>query len=137
MRIKDFEFLASTGSGDGDARNLIVTGSSDGSIRIWSLERAELEENVSLTNGLSDAASARIPETNGKDEVDNGPDKDPAHQVGKLLGTHESGNRITCLTAFTMLDLSGASQTGVDDGWADEFDGIAGSGSESSNSTSS
>lgn len=137
MRIKDFEFLTSSENGDGKPSSFIVTGSSDGSIRIWGLDRAELEERAPLTNGSSEADSAMGPETNGKDKAVKGSDEDLTHQVGKLLGTHESGNRITCLKAFIMLDSSGIPQTGIDEGWADEFDCIAGSDSEGSNSSSS
>jgi protein MAK11 len=66
-RIKDFTTLKL------DDGLLIVTGSSDGSVRLWKLTTAELQ---------------------GSSEV---------QQVGTLLGTYETGNRITCLAAFVML----------------------------------
>ncbi|MCJ1245118.1 hypothetical protein MMC30_002319 [Trapelia coarctata] len=137
MRIKDFEFVTSSGDEERKARSFIIIGSSDGSIRIWRLERAELEEDAPHTNGSSGADSARGPEMDCKDKVVNGSDKGLAHQVGKLLGTYESGNRITCLKAFIMLNSSAVPQTGTDDDWADEFDGIAGSDTESSYSSGS
>lgn len=137
MRIKDFEFLTPSGDDGRNIRSFIVTGSSDGSIRIWSLTRVELGGNASYPNGSSDHDSEGGTEVNVKDKVVNGSAKDVTHQVGKLLGTHESGNRITCLKAFIMLTSTGVPETELDDGWADEFDGIAGSDSESCNSSSS
>jgi protein MAK11 len=81
-RVKDFTILSGkTDSDDGDngARNLIfVTGSSDGTIRLWSLSTGELDV-------ARDAATA-----------------EKAPQVGHLLAQYETGNRITCLKAFVM-----------------------------------
>jgi protein MAK11 len=81
-RIKDFTILSGKnddGSEEGVARNLIfVTGSSDGTIRLWSLSTGELDV-------AREAATAeRTP------------------QVGHLLAQYETGNRITCLKAFVM-----------------------------------
>jgi len=137
MRIKDFEFLTPSGAEDRRTPSFIVTGGSDGSISIWSLARAELGKDTSHTNGSSAADSPKGSKINCKDKVANVSDMDMTHQVGKLLGTHDSGNRITCLKAFIMLNSTEASETKIDDSWSDEFDGIAGSDSESSNSSSS
>jgi protein MAK11 len=72
-RIKDFTILKVE---EGKTRNLlIVGGSSDGSIRLWRLSSADLNSH------------------GGKD----------AKQTGDLLGVYETGNRITCLKAFVML----------------------------------
>jgi protein MAK11 len=136
MRIKDFESLTPAGDEDRRTPGFIVTGGSDGSISIWCLERAELGKDAPCINGSSAADSARGSEINGKDKGVNGADTSMTHQVGKLLGTHESGNRITCLKAFIMLNSSGVPQTEIDDSWEDEFDGIAGSDSQRSNSSS-
>ena len=79
-RIKDFEILRAPASVPGeDSPLLVVTASSDGAVRIWSLLASELW-----------AAS----EEGGKSSS-------PA-QVGKLAGTLETGNRITCLGAFLL-----------------------------------
>lgn len=65
-RAKDFEILPI------DGILVVVTASSDGALRIWSLPEAE----------LSKASDSK--------------------QVGNLVATHETGNRITCLSAFVL-----------------------------------
>jgi protein MAK11 len=73
-RVKDFEIvqLAQTSF-------LIVTGSSDGTVRFWSLSTDELKtEDAGMAKGFT------------------------AVQVGKLLATYSTGTRITCLKAFSM-----------------------------------
>ncbi|KAL2040074.1 hypothetical protein N7G274_006977 [Stereocaulon virgatum] len=94
-RIKDFEILKTI-----HPRILfIVTGSSDGAIRLWLLDEAELTEISSVL---------QWPEHGSKDfETHASNDKSSnatITQVGSLLGTYEAGNRITCLKAFIMSD---------------------------------
>ncbi|KAL2020358.1 hypothetical protein VTK56DRAFT_8487 [Thermocarpiscus australiensis] len=72
-RIKDFKVLPVEGE-EGKQGFFIVTGSSDGRIRLWQV---------------------------GADDLD-GTGKTPK-QVGKLLGTYETQNRITCVEAFIMI----------------------------------
>jgi len=48
-------------------------------------------------------------------------------QCGKLIGTYETGNRITCLRAFTMLPAKADDEFGLS-----EFEGFSGSEDESS-----
>lgn len=72
-RIKDFSVLELEKGKLGSLA--IVSGSSDGSIRLWKLSRADLISH----------------EQNG------------TKHVGDLLGVYETGNRITCVTAFVML----------------------------------
>lgn len=75
-RLKDFTTLALPGgAGKASADFLIVAGSSDGTLRLWKLSTADLQ-----------GAPAK--------EV---------RQVGELVGTYETGNRITCLKAFVMI----------------------------------
>ena len=88
-RIKDFEIVSvprSSEVSNSGCSLLVVTGSSDGAVRIWNqtfLELAVPDDVNGSTNG---------------DEF-----KDPASkQVGTLIGTVETGNRITCLGAFVM-----------------------------------
>ncbi|TAQ84663.1 hypothetical protein B7494_g7001 [Chlorociboria aeruginascens] len=79
-RIKDFTALNT-----GASTTLIITGSSDGVIRIWNLSTTDL--------------------THGGE----------AKQVGKLLGSYQTNNRITCLKAFVMLPRpEGAEDEGFD-----------------------
>lgn len=77
-RIKDFEILELPNSEDADSAEwLVVTGSSDGAVRLWSLSKEDLATGVGAA------------------------DKSP-RQVGRLIGMHDTGNRITCLGAFVM-----------------------------------
>lgn len=71
-RVKDFKILNTEGDD-----MIVVTASSDGIVRLWSLDG-------------TDVASHK---------------ENKPKQVGKLLATNETGNRITCLEAFVMLPL--------------------------------
>lgn len=74
-RVKDFKVMRAEGA---PGVLYIVTASSDGTLRVWDLACAELE-------------------TAGEKTDEN---KEP---VGRLLGTFETQNRITCLEAFVMI----------------------------------
>ena len=76
-RVKDFEILMLPPSepGNGSSTAVIVTASSDGASRLWHLLLSDL--------------TTRKP--------------DRGLQVGQLIGTYDTGNRITCLKAFVML----------------------------------
>lgn len=74
-RIKDFAIVRVPGK-DGKDSLVIAAGSSDGKVRIFKLAIEELEE-------------ARKSKT--------------AKTIGKLLGTYETQNRITCVEAFAMI----------------------------------
>lgn len=90
-RIKDFEILKFAIAGALIERLLIVAGSSDGSIRLWTVDEAQLRTEHESSNGTLNF--------NG---VDPKADVPQIRQVGNLLGTYETGNRITCLKAFLM-----------------------------------
>ncbi|KAJ5812156.1 hypothetical protein N7474_008457 [Penicillium riverlandense] len=76
-RIKDFEILSLGGQPKEFHDNLlVVTGNSDGVVRIWKITGKELAAKSSA---------------------------DQTRQVGDLLTTYETGNRITCLASFIML----------------------------------
>lgn len=85
-RIKDFEILYLKGKST-KSSCLIVTGSSDGEVKMWSLNQDQLKQNKSSKSSKS------------KKEPSS---KEGPQQVGTLLGSYETGNRITCLTAFVM-----------------------------------
>ncbi|KAB5558131.1 WD40-repeat-containing domain protein [Coniochaeta sp. 2T2.1] len=72
-RIKDFKFLALDGE-EGKRFWYVITGSSDGKLRVWKLEADELK----------------------------GGDREKK-QVGKLLGAYDTQNRITCVEGFVMI----------------------------------
>jgi protein MAK11 len=74
-RVKDFEILPLSSSAF-----LVITGSSDGTIRTWSFDVKELESD------------GQVEEVKGF----------TAKQIGKLLGTYTTGTRVTCLKAFIM-----------------------------------
>lgn len=88
--------------GEGESKHfLLVTACSDGSIRIWKIS---LEDLTSST--------------------------EKAKQVGELLGTCRTGNRITCIEAFVMLPkMEGAVEEVIED--FEGFDEEASSGSDS------
>ena len=89
-RIKDFEIL-SLEDQPKELRvgSLVVTGNSEGTVRIWKLD----------SQGLF--SSER---TKGSEKP-----KHTIRQVGKLLVTYETGNRITCLASYIMLPASDSS----------------------------
>ncbi|KAI1803152.1 WD40 repeat-like protein [Daldinia bambusicola] len=74
-RIKDFSVVRSP-KGHGADNLFIAAGSSDGKLRVFKLAVAELKEAIKAK-----ATKA----------------------VGKLLGTYETQNRITCVEAFAMI----------------------------------
>ena len=79
-RIKDFEIMPLPSSDEETNAVVLVAASSDGSIRAW-----QIQENEVLS---------QLPPSKEKTEVS---------KVGKLIGTYETGSRITCLRAFLML----------------------------------
>ncbi|KAF2111333.1 WD40-repeat-containing domain protein [Lophiotrema nucula] len=75
QRIKDFEVLSV------DIGFLIVTGSSDGTVRPWFIQHTDLDSPKRTAN----------PEEGFT-----------AKQIGKPIGTYSTNSRITCLKAFIM-----------------------------------
>ncbi|MCJ1471841.1 hypothetical protein MMC13_000482 [Lambiella insularis] len=134
VRIKDFEILASAGQNESDPKACVITASSDGSIRIWNLARTDFKTNVQDTNGTSEHLQSEKPPSNGHSKDTNGLQEGGTPQCGTLLGTYETGNRITCLKAFTMLNPPASQTAVVDDAASDEFTGIADSDAASSTS---
>ena len=73
---------------------MIVVGvSSDGFLRLWSVASSDLE-----------------------------PSGGPAKQVGRLLGAYDTGNRMTCVTAFVMLPPAEEVNEDVTEAEEDEID---------------
>lgn len=70
------DFVVLEANTGGNRDLVIISAGSDGSIRLWGLSRSDLLVREEQPN-----------------------------KVGKLLGTYETGNRVTCLAAFVMLPL--------------------------------
>ncbi|KAL8764876.1 MAG: hypothetical protein Q9209_007839 [Squamulea sp. 1 TL-2023] len=97
-RIKDFEFLTVQWKHDVPRAPLVVTGSSDGAIGVWSLDLLfSLGESRPLGHAVDDSNGI-----NGKH--DDQPTSGAMPEIGRLLGKYETGNRITCLKAFVLLE---------------------------------
>jgi protein MAK11 len=110
-RIKDFETLVvashtQPSTSVNGKSFIIVTASSDGTLRLFSLTSQDLGRKVKGGQGPP--------------------------QIGTLVGSYETGNRVTCLKAFVMLP---AQQAGGDD-VGDEFEGFDGSSGEEDESES-
>ena len=102
-RIKDFECLEIPGDTEPSSSKLIVTGSSDGVIRIWNLDLS--------------SAKIQLPKRPAQDydgihgrHQQPGPNK-TVRQLGQAIGKYDTGNRITCLRAFVMLDAADETDT--------------------------
>ena len=99
-RIKDFEILRLPSTKGRTEILLIVTGSSDGALRLWTLNPEELASGEPNTNGETGTGKrSAAPNSFKKDDVIVDA---PARQIGRLIGSYETGNRITCLKAFVM-----------------------------------
>lgn len=108
-RVKDFEIFnlkdvpAAKKSGF-----LVVTGNSDGAIRVWMVDEKDLT---------------------GQQPLDSRDDTNTP-QVGRLLNTYETGNRVTCLKGFVMLASEDPST--LEDSEDEEGEGEGESAEESS-----
>lgn len=109
-RVKDFEILRVPGNGDYSGI-LVVTSSSEGSIRIWELDLlarlAEVQFSTPTLNPSEAVDGQHKSSTTSKARL----------QVGQMLGEYETGNRITCLKAFIMVDkpdMEGVSRSVLD-----------------------
>lgn len=86
-RIKDFDILRlNNADGKGGPRLVVITASSDGAVRLWTLPEAINAANSGATTGGEKADSA----------------EGSPRQIGTLIATLETGSRITCLGAFVM-----------------------------------
>jgi protein MAK11 len=99
-RIKDFDIIDLQSSTEYEPTSFIVTASSDGSIRIWQFT---LDDIVGKTPGRESQGTIT--------------------QIGKLIGTYETGSRITCLKAFLMRP------SGPEEGLS-EFEGLTDNGED-------
>ncbi|SPO00555.1 related to MAK11 protein (maintenance of killer toxin-encoding satellite M1 dsRNA) [Cephalotrichum gorgonifer] len=93
-RIKDFTIIRRTTGGEETL--YVIGGSSDGNIRIWRVGKAELLEAARKGKGTK--------------------------EVGRLLATYGTQNRITCVEAFEMIPRPEGVEESEDEGedWEDE-----------------
>jgi protein MAK11 len=106
-RIKDFKILPlPTTTASEKSESIIVTASSDGAVRVW---------RISPSTDLLSTGTGTGTGIGGKTK-----------QIGALLGSYETGNRITCLEAFVMLPrIEGAGDEDEDeDEGIDGFEGL-------------
>lgn len=113
-RIKDFEIFklptpsssSPTTATTTDDQYILVAGTSDGSIRLWALKHADLQlQQETPPETKDDKADGTA--------LDKGNGTSTAHgtkQIGTLLGTYETGRRITCLAGFVMEDPNAVRQ---------------------------
>lgn len=103
-RIKDFEILSLQGAKDSHNDTIVVSGGSDGLIRIWKLNNSFLFANEA-------AITPNLNSEHGQSTVICGLDKTDkealSHQleiptVGDVVGSYDTGSRMTCLRAFVM-----------------------------------
>ncbi|KAL8843593.1 MAG: hypothetical protein Q9170_000097 [Blastenia crenularia] len=96
-RVKDFEFLRVPESEPNRHASWMVTGSSEGTVRVWKLDLSVSMEDLHTS---TDDTANRSEDANGDHGGSN--TAKPVPQVGLLLGEYETGNRIICLKAFIM-----------------------------------
>lgn len=105
-RIKDFEVLTHTVN-EGSVYQLIVSGSSDGTIRVWGLDliqfATEVESEIDVSQLNKGAQGRNL-------------DISSARVSGRLVGTFETCNRITCLKAFVMSNITGREPSAISNG---------------------
>ena len=105
-RIKDFEVLSIQNTQTSGTSLLVVSGSSDGTIRIWLLDPIVCSVNDLKLKGAPEANGTGLLELNSTEVKESWAAQDPASSasIGRLLGIYDTGNRITCLKAFVMCD---------------------------------
>ena len=110
-RVKDFEILKPPGSED----IIVITGSSDGAVRLWTLDASELINEPSTSREMNEKVSILANSVDSKPNG-NATKNSATRQIGLLLGTFEAGNRITCLKAFVMSEPESVKTNGSKNG---------------------
>lgn len=100
-RIKDFQVLDLSPESRG-GMFLIVSGSSDGSIRLWTVAQKDLSPRPYGTDTPPEEDPEKSTEAKSNGSATDKDSPTTAREVGRLIGTYETGNRITCLKAFVM-----------------------------------
>lgn len=139
-RIKDFEILTMSNDGEEEKGTLtiVITGSSDGTIRVWRILAPELLRSSKAGGSSTNKENGSMRKGNGE-KIDAASRNGSApRQVGALMGKYETGNRITCLAAFVMNERGDEGDDGdaVVDGLHGAGDGKDATSSEGSDSDS-
>ncbi|KAL8656913.1 MAG: hypothetical protein Q9226_002448 [Calogaya cf. arnoldii] len=106
-RIKDFEYLQVQGRQKIARAPLVVTGSSDGVIGVWSLNSLSNLRVIQPSGHSADASKGITGERVDRMTSETIP------EVGQLLGKYETGNRITCLKAFVLAEVDDEEDSAV------------------------
>jgi len=106
-RVKDFEFLRLPAKEGLPGKFLMVSGSSDGAIRVWTLAKEDFDpRSYSITASTNGNIQNPLKKNDEEAAMVEGTSV-AARQTGRLIGTYETGNRITCLKAFVMIGTPG------------------------------
>ena len=102
-RIKDFTYQdLFFKSEEANNTKIVITAASDGAVRLWNVTDAELIG--AFASSISRAPANDIAAANGNSAVEDSSTSkigiSNVPNLGVLLGTYETGNRITCLEAF-------------------------------------
>jgi len=115
-RIKDIDIFKlptpspSSSSSATEDQYILAAGTSDGSIRLWALKQSDFQlqrETATDEPEAGDGPQAKVGLKLRNDKENNTtPTVVPSatKQIGILLGTYETGRRITCLAGFVMED---------------------------------
>jgi protein MAK11 len=128
-RIKDFRFLEMPSEAGGEARSLLITASSSGSIKIWNYDLSGIFRCPNEMNGMKPHANGELQGMNALEDREADAQGAVPPRIGQLLGTYETGNRITCLEAFILLEDPGLGDEKDEAHSEDEFSGFS-SGSD-------
>ena len=121
-RIKDFEWLTTLTDDENVEHQIFVTCGSNGTVSIWrvsheemmSIEPADpLLEPMPNQNELVQAANGNV------EHQKRNSSKASIRQIGRLLGSYETNERVTCLKAFVMQEANESSGVDEDDGELD------------------
>ena len=130
-RIKDFEILFVPSPASSSAKFLVVAACSDGSIRLWTIAQEELNPGSSSINPPPNDDTRNQSETKADGAAVGKKSPAVTREAGLLIGTYETGNRITCLKAFLM---SGAPEDSFAEAEVGSDHGLDGASSDESES---
>ena len=104
IRIKDFEVFDIETAPDLPPETLVVAARSNGLIQLWTIGGSEIDRYATLEKATGHA-NGDVHITNGA-EVYSKEEEGSIPQVGRLVGSYETGNRLTCLKAFVLMDAT-------------------------------